>query len=405
MALKDNIHQGIIEFNDDAFVLLSFKFTGNLLLEDKIVSRNINVEGKYDITGSMEISIFPNDYFEVVENGSFIYYDVKVEDEAYEYCIDKIFFYSFPHRYLSVDKKYAGKTNSYIRITQKIKQVIDVAVCDCICGKFIYLVDNFIINNRDICFLQNRNYWKNKTFIQKIFKNIIGVTFQYPVENKINIDEEINFYNKLEYLFSFLTGHNFGISVCKFINLYCNNVVEYLIRDRHSNCNGEYYFLDEDTPKIKKFIENTLIWDYIDKDFYAETINLLVNLHNESDIHIKWVILIIAFEKFLKNRLLENGESEDNLKGKNIIGKLRLFNKTIRAIPKEYFNDNLIKQYRNPLLHSGEILDDNIDELIKFFNIYQDLLYELICKSVGYNDSILLRSRQSTFGNLIKKST
>jgi hypothetical protein len=405
MALKDNIHQGTIEFKDDAFILLYFNFIGNLLQNDEIISRDINVEGKYNITGSIEINILANDFFSIIENNNFIHYEIKGEDENYEYYVDKIFFRSCPHRYLSPDKKYTGTTNSYIRITQKIKQDINVVVCDCLCGKFPYLVDNFIIENRDICFSQNRNYWKNKPLLQKIFKNILGVTFQYSVKNSINIDEEINLYDKIEYLFCFLTGHDFGISICKFINSYCNNIVEYVIRDRHSNCNGEYYFLDDDTPKIKKFIESTSIWDCIDKDYYKETINFLAKLHNESDIHIKWAILIIAFEKFLKNILLENGESEDDLKEKSIIDKLRMYNKLIKMIPKRYFNDKLIRQYRNPLLHSGEIFEDNIDELIQFFNIYQDLLYELICKSVDYNGPILLRSMYSVFDNLLKKNS
>jgi hypothetical protein len=86
--------------------------------------------------------------------------------------------------------------------------------------------------------------------------------------------------------------------------------------------------------------------------------------------------------------------------GKNLVYKLNKYNRIIRTPPKNFTDDKIIRDYRNPLIHSGEIFEADIDKLFAFYSMYLDLLYALIFESVGYTGDYLLSSDNFKFGRL-----
>jgi hypothetical protein len=403
MALTDIIHQGEKQFTKEQFSLINFSFTGDLFLGEKNLTKNIHFEGSYGITGIIELSMYYDIDIEVNKDVKFINYIIIGYDDKYVYNIKKAFFpsrCSSPNKYSH--KIYHGKTNSIITIEKKEMSQIGCVVCDCICGEFPILYDNFIIGDRDINIRPNENFWNNREYIG-VFKSLLGASIQYKIlVAEHDIEMELSFYNDFEYIISFMMGYDFGISICKFINLHANSIEAYVIRERKSNCNASYFILGDDIAKMRDFVEKSQIQKKISQAYYKETINALIKIHNEPDMLIKWSILIIAFERFLTSLLIENGFKKEDLEGdgKNLVYKLNKYNGIIRKIPKIYTEDKIIRDYRNPLIHSGEIFEADIDKLFSFYSMYLDLLYALIFESVGYTGDYILSSCDFKFGRL-----
>jgi hypothetical protein len=403
MALVDKIHKGEILFKEAQFSLLTFSFIGDLFLDEECLAENISFEGNYGITGVIELTMEGNIYIELVKDIYYLYYRIKGCDEIYTYNIEKAYFTSGPSSPDTfLNEKYHGSVNSDIVISKKEKLEIDYVICDCICGDFPVLSDNFLIGGRDIHIMQNRNFWNNNKYM-KIFKSLLGATIQYkPSAAELDIDKEFCFLNNFELIISFMMGYDFGISICKFINESANSNEIYIIRERKSNCNGSHWIFNNDIEKMRNFAEKSQIMEKIDKMYYKETITSLIKIHNEPDMLIQWSVLIVAFERFLTNILVEKGiKKEELLKdGMNLIRKLNKYNKIIKKIPKKYTVEKIISNYRNPLFHSGEIYAKDIKELFQFFSIYLDLLYALIFENVNYTGEYVLLSDGRGFGKL-----
>lgn len=401
--LLDNIHKRKIIFKKDDFILLKFSFSGDLYKDELLLVKNVIIEVTYGITGQIDTMMKTKENIPVIDNGKFIRYKIIGSDSYYTYELYDSIFYScknhnpFTPCFYYI---YAGSIESNIVITKKRINNIDIVVCDCICGTIPVYQDNIVIDWRDINISQNSNFWNNQEFI-KIFKNILGASLQYKITNKVNVINEIDLYDKLEYALCFVTGHDFGISICKYINLSTNEIEMYVIRDRKSTCNSYHAIFADNIKKIKYLIENCNFFDRLKKDYYKETIYGLAKIHSESEVQIRWAILIITFERFLKNILIENGILESEINEKNLLIKLRIYNKITRNIPKKYFSDELIINYRNPLIHSGELYEADIDKLLAFFNIYLDLLYSLLLNSMGYNDDLILSSKNYNWGKIL----
>jgi hypothetical protein len=316
MALIDIIHQEKTQFTEEQFSLINFSFTGDLFLDERNLAKNIHFEGSYGITGIIELSMYYDIDIEVNKDGKFINYIIIGYDDKYAYTIEKAFFsscYFSPNKYSH--NIYYGKTNSIINIVKKEISQIDCVVCDCICGKFPILYDNFIIEKRDINIRPNRNFWNNRKYIE-IFKGLLGASIQYKIPvAKYDIERELLFYNDFEYIISFMMGYDFGISICKFINLRSNSIETYIIRERKSNCNTSYFVLGDDIKKMRDFVEKSQIQKKINQTYYKETISALIKIRNEPDMLIKWSVLIIAFERFLTSLLIENGFKKEDLEG------------------------------------------------------------------------------------------
>ncbi|GHV80071.1 hypothetical protein AGMMS49944_18620 [Spirochaetia bacterium] len=347
----------------------------------------------------------PLDIPSIDDNRKFINYEILGEDNDFNYKIGDFFFTACNHEFSQIHQfVYEGTASSNILIARKNQGIVDVVVCDCICSEIPRYNDNIIIEWRDINISPNRNQWNNHEIIH-IFKNILGATLQYPVPvmEQFDVLNEIKLYDKLEYIMSFITGRDFGISICKYINNANQSIELYVIRNRTTNNSANYQVLGENIIKIKNLIENCDTLNKIENDYYKETISSLSKMHSESDIIIKWAILIITFERFLNNILLEKGVGERIIKKGNLKIKLGMYNKKInKKIPKAYLNDNkLITDYRNPLMHGGKLNETNIDNIVSHFFKYTDLLYSLLLESMGYNDDIILSSNSFSSGKIL----
>jgi hypothetical protein len=141
---------------------------------------------------------------EVNKDGKFINYIIITGcDDKYVYNIEKAFFsshYFSPNKYSH--KVYYGKTNSTINIVKKEMSQIDCVVCDCICGEFPVLYDNFIIGDRDINIKPNGNFWNNREYTG-VFKSLLGASIQYKIPvAEHDIERELSFYDDFEYIIS-----------------------------------------------------------------------------------------------------------------------------------------------------------------------------------------------------------
>lgn len=85
----------------------------------------------------------------------------------------------------------------------------------------------------------------------------------------------------------------------------------------------------------------------------------------------------------------------------NFLEKLRKLNTFLKKISKKYLDDTLRKDYRNPLFHSGELIEKDIDRLTDLLFLYTDLLYNIIFDYVGYSNDFILMSNGFKFGRLI----
>ena len=405
MSLVDNIHQGKVSFTADEFVILKIDFQGTIFQGNTLMGKG-DVELTYDVTGRICLILKTDLNIESTDKGKFILYKIIGNDNDYDYEINDCFFTARaqinPHTPLFY-YQYKGTVKEEILITKKNYNPIDIIVCDCICDKVPMYSDSIKIDWRDINISQNRNQWNNEGILH-IFKNLLGTTMQYMVPDisLLNVKTEINIYNKLEYALSFILGHDFGISICKYINTVNNSIEIYIIRNKKNNNTGNHALFGDDIAKIKNLFENCKLLDKINADYYKETINSLSKFHSEPDIIIDWSILIITFERFLNNILIEKCFTEQNLKGKNLLVKLNMYNKCIgKKIPKIFLTEKLIKDYRNPLIHAGKLNEKDIDIIIQFMFKYQDLLYSLILDSMDYNDDFILSSNNFRWGKII----
>jgi len=406
MGIIDNIHTGKLHFNENDFTLMKIDFLGNLLLNENTLLNNNAVTVYYGITGEIKIDIdIKTKINTTTTNNQFIQYKIIGEDIRYLYIIDNCFF-SSSNFIIENGKRfyrYSGKITGELIITDKNNNELTLIVCDCIGSKIPFVNESITIKGIEIFIQNNRNYYNNKEFIDHVFKNILGITFQYKPVLPINSNIENTFYSNIELLLTFLSGHNFGISIIKYLN--GNNVIKYIIRDKYSLYNGSHFILNDDINKIRELVEKTNIIDFLGKDYFRETINSLARLHNETDLNIKWAILIMAMERFLLHILIENGKNKSELESTNVLQKIGMYKRILysttgKSIPKNYNDDILRENYRNALFHSGDINGTNIYDIYYFFIKYLDFFYQLILNYVGYNDQIILMSNNYKFGKL-----
>lgn len=402
MSLVDNIHKGLLKFNEEDFVLLSFNFRGDIFTDEKLVKSDVEFIGNYGITGHLEIiaNINSNVPF-TTDEGYFVIYKIVGNDEQFNYSIDEVFF-TTQQPWLKNGRsgiRYKGSIKSELVIKAHELKNIENVVCDCIAGSIPSLSDGLNIFGRTIYFNENRNYWNNSKFVKKIFRNILGCTFQYVPILPIDYQDEKNFHDNFELVQYFITGHAFGISISKYLN--SNDILIYIIKDKFTNFSANHFILDNDTNKIKELLESTDFLNKLSDEFFQETIFGLCKLHNEPDVYLKWSILIITYERFLKNVLISKGIKSDQLEEKNFLEKLRMLNTFIKKIPKKYLDDTLRKDYRNPLFHSGELVEKDLDKLTDLLFLYTDLLYNIIFDYVGYTNDFVLMSNGFEFGKLI----
>jgi len=406
MGIIDNIHTGKLHFNENDFVLMRIDFIGNLLLNESILIENIEVKVYYGITGEIKVNIDTKTEINfTTTDEQFVKYKVIGEDTRYLFTIDHCFF-SSGHIIMEYGKcfhRYSGKITGELIITDKGNNEPTQIVCDCIGSKIPCFDDSITINGIKIFIRQNSNYYSNREFIDQVFKNILGTTIQYTPVLPINFDMENKKYFHIELLLTFLCGHDFGISIIKYVRE--KDIIKYIIRDKYSLYNGSHFILNEDVDKIKKLVEKTNFIDFLEKEYFRETINSLARLHNETDMNIKWAILIMAMERFLLNILIENGESKSKLESTNVQQKIGIYKKILfstmgKTIPKDYNDDILRVNYRNALFHSGDINGTDINNIYYFFIKYMDFFYQLILTYVGYDDEIVLMRDNSKFGKL-----
>jgi len=406
MGIIDNIHTGKLHFNKNDFTIMKIEFLGNLLLNENTILDNNAVTVYYGITGEVKIDIdIKTEINTTTTNNQFVQYKIVGEDESYLFTIDHCFFTS---SYFIIENgkhfhRYSGKITGELIITNKNNNELTLIVCDCIGSKIPCINESVTIKGIEIFIQQNRNYFNNREFIDHVFKNILGTTLQYKPDLPINSDNENNLYCNIELLLTFLSGHNFGISIIKYLN--GKNIIKYIIRDKYSLYNGSYFILNDDIDKIRELIEKTNFIDFLRKDYFRETINSLARLHKEIDMNIKWAILIMAMERFLLHILIENGKNKNELVSKNVLQKIGMYRKILysttgKSIPKDYNDDILRENYRNALFHSGDINGKDINDIYYFFIKYLDFFYQLILNYVGYNGQIILMSNNYKFGKL-----
>ena len=406
MGIIDNIHSGKLIFNESDFILMKIDFLGNLLLKENTLLDNNAVTIYYGITGEIKINIdIKTEINTTTTDNQFVHYKIIGEDIEYLYSIDNCFFLSSSFIIENGNRfhRYSGKIAGELIITDRNNNELTLIVCDCIGSNIPCFYDSISIKKTEIFIQQNRNYQNNREFIDHVFKNILGTTFQYKPILPINSAIENKLYYTVELLFTFLFGHNFGISIIKYINI--NSIIKYIIRDKYSLYNGSHFILNDDINKIRELVEKTNIIDFLGKDYFRETINSLARLHNETDLNIKWAILIMAMERFLLHILIENGKNKSELESTNVLQKIGMYKRILysttgKSIPKNYNDDILRENYRNALFHSGDINGTNIYDIYYFFIKYLDFFYQLILNYVGYNDQIILMSNNYKFGKL-----
>lgn len=406
MGIIDNIHTGKLHFNENDFILMKIEFLGNLLLNENTLLDNNAVTVYYGITGEVKIVIdIKTEINTTTTNNQFVQYKIIGEDARYLFTIDNCFF-SSSHFIIENGKcfhRYSGKIAGELIISDKNNNELNLIVCDCIGSKIPCFNNIITIKGIEIFIQQNRNYFNSREFIDHVFKNILGTTFQYKPVLPLNSDIENKFYCNIELLLTFLSGHNFGISIIKYLNE--NSIIKYIIRDKYSLYNGSHFILNDDFDKIKGLVEKTNFIDFLGKDYFRETINSLARLHNETDMNIKWAILIMAMERFLLHILIENGKNKTELEATNVLQKIGMYNNILystkgKSIPKHYSDDILRVNYRNALFHSGDINGIDINNIYYFFIKYMDFFYQLILNYVGYDDEIILMGNNYKFGKL-----
>jgi hypothetical protein len=406
MGIIDNIHTGKLHFNENNFTLMKIDFLGNLLLNENILSDNNTVTVYYGITGEIKIIIdIKREINTITADNQFIQYKIIGEDTEYLYAIDNCFFLSssFVMEDGKIFHRYGGKLAGEIIITNKNNYEPNLIVCDCIGSEIPYFNDGITIKGIEILIQQNKNYFNNKEFIDHVFKNILGTTFQYEPILPINYEVENKLYHNIELLLTFLSGQNFGISIIKYINK--NSIIKYIIKDKFTLYNNSHFILSNDIEKINKLIDKTNFMDFFGKDYFKETINSLARINNETDLNIKWAVLIMAMERFLLHILIENGKNKNELESSNVIQKIAMYNKILhsttgKSIPGNYNDDILRVNYRNALFHSGDINGTTIHSIYYFFIKYMDFFYQLILNYVGYDDQIILMGNNYKFGKL-----
>lgn len=408
MGIIDNIHKGKLQFDKNDFILMEISFSGNLFLDGNVYSDNNNISVYYGITG--EIKLFIDTKIEIAittSNSEFVKYKIIGEDAKYSYIIDVCFFNSC-NFILENGKwfhRYGGKITGELIITDKNSNYEPtLIVCDCIGSNIPCYHNSISINGIEILITENRNYLNNREFIDRVFKNILGTTFQHKPVLPIHNNNINKIYHNIELLISFLSGHDFGISIIKFLN--GKDITKYIVKDKYSVYNNNHFILNDDIEKIKKLVEKTNLIENFVKEYFRETINSLAKLHNETDIIIKWAVLIMAIERFLFHVLIENNKLEKDLESTSVIQKIGMYNKILRdttgkVIPKEYYRDEILRiDYRNPLFHYGDFREIDIDKIFFSFMKYLDFFYQIILNYVGYDDEIILMSKNYKFGKL-----
>lgn len=90
-----------------------------------------------------------------------------------------------------------------------------------------------------------------------------------------------------------------------------------------------------------------------------------------SEIHISMVVLILGLEYLVTHygRKILGWDSDDT---QTLIGKLKRLNRKIRCIPKQYLDDEWSNRIRNPLIHTGIIVDLSHEEVIEaLYDLYR----------------------------------
>ena len=243
------------------------------------------------------------------------------------------------------------------------------------------------LQNKKLCF---QMLSESKQLIELIEIGRINHSILSQVIIPINKYENIQFIEKqaesISWFVSLINLNSNSIPIIEYLS--GDDIIQYSIKNTVKNSFKKNYIIDNlhiDGGIPKAFhdcYENYQIWQ--SKIDINKFIDYLVEINQQDYIDLKWSTMILAYEYFLTKYLIEQNSLSQDETDTNIQGKLRLFNKHLRFIPRNMIKDKLRKSVRNPLFHQGEIVCMNTEDKISFFNDYYDLLIKIVLRTLGY---------------------
>lgn len=314
----------------------------------------------------------------------------------------------------TIDKKYKIKSNSIYIMQMKINS--SEPGVHYIAGE---LKKTIIYNNNPIAKIEG--FLSNYNAIDTLPINVSLDEITFELRNVDNYKEiELLYKNKFIKTYSLAkiafssTNYKKSLKLLKIIqtmlclistnSTFCkktvfyddaNNISGFELNNYHSYRLNNNYVVDYVWGR-KHFLEyfnstKNFFIKFNNRGFYR-IIDYLLKTTAETHIEFMLVGLILSIEytcKFYFKEILGYDQEEID-KYENIQQKLNHLNSHMKFISSEYLSDHLDelrKDIRNPLFHTGEILAVDYSDLLNVYNKYYDILLRIIFRMIGFMGS------------------
>ena len=249
-----------------------------------------------------------------------------------------------------------------------------------------------VVAGRQIYFYLSKqeNELKNLLKIKRIDRALMS-EIHIPLASGESIEDGLIILDILEWLVSFLTLNQVSAPLIRLVDgeNFCGwrvrNILSYPYKAEEIIDNGYI------SGGIKTCIE--AIYD----KFRAleitlqlrRFIDMILEMHQQRKIDLKLAVLVMTYELFCTSFLTYKREPppEDS----NIQQKMNRINYHLRFISKNFLDETLRGNIRNPLFHQGVIVGTGIEALWEWYTMYFDLLLQIVFIILGYSGSFISR--------------